>query len=386
MKYLSGLRVLELGQIVSGPMAGLILANLGAEVLKIEKPNVGDSLRNAPITSHAFGSFSFFNMGKKSVCIDLTQAEGREIFLKLVPTADVVIENMAPGTMERYKIDSKVLRGIKPDLLFASIKGFIDGPYQERLAMDEPMEALGGLSYMTGLEGRPMRVGASLIDIGAATYCVLGILLQLLAREKKKEVRNVTVGMFETISFWMGQHMAYACASGKAPLPLNTGIFKWAVYNYFQTLDQKTVFIGITSEKQWKELCSRLELDLGSMNEEERMKKRDSVLGTISDAIGKLSLEQVETLLWDAKIPWAKLNTPADLFNDPHLRGKLKTFKSLIDGVSYSLPLLPVSGSSVDLPPPRLGEHTLEVMLSLGLGKERIMRLAKQGVLSLSST
>src|SRR3990170_568220 len=110
MKYLSGLRVLELGQIVSGPMAGLILANLGAEVLKIEKPNVGDSLRNAPITSHAFGSFSFFNMGKKSVCIDLTQAEGREIFLKLVPTADVVIENMAPGTMERYKIDSKVLR------------------------------------------------------------------------------------------------------------------------------------------------------------------------------------------------------------------------------------------------------------------------------------
>src|SRR4051812_16853227 len=170
---LEGLRVLELGHIVAGPTASLILADLGADVIKVENPDGGDQARRMPGAS---SGFYYFNRNKRSIAIDLKAPGGRETFLKLVKDVDVCLDNYAPGAMDRLNLGYDELAKLNPGLLYLAVKGFLPGPYEHRPSLDELAQMMGGLAFMTGPSGRPLRAGASIIDIGAATYGVIGIL------------------------------------------------------------------------------------------------------------------------------------------------------------------------------------------------------------------
>ena len=212
---LSGIRVLEFTHAVMGPSAGLILADLGAEVIHIEPPQ-GDPTRR--LKGMGSGYFAFFNRNKKSLAVNIKGDEGRDVVQRLLATADVVVENFGPGTMERLGYGYEACKAIKPDLIYCALKGFLTGPYSHRTAMDEVVQMMGGLAYMTGPPGQPLRAGSSVIDIGGGMFGVLGILSALLQRERTGEGRFLKSALFETTAFFMGQHMAYASTSDE-PVP-----------------------------------------------------------------------------------------------------------------------------------------------------------------------
>ena len=257
---LQEMRVIEMGQIVAGPTAGLILGDMGAEVIKVEPPGAGGPSRPG---NHRNGSFFFLNRNKRSVVLDLASAEGHQIALRLIRGADVLIENMAPGTMDRLGLGYAKLRLELPRLVYCSIKGYLTGPYQSRPLMDEPGQMASGLAYMTGLPGQPLRAGASVVDIGAASFAVIGVLSALLERERTGHGQHVTGGLFETALFYVGQHMSASQLTGKPPQPMTVqrGEVRPAIYDLFTCGDGKQVFIGIVSDGQWKRVCSVLELE-----------------------------------------------------------------------------------------------------------------------------
>jgi crotonobetainyl-CoA:carnitine CoA-transferase CaiB-like acyl-CoA transferase len=214
---LEGTHVVEVGQIVAGPTAGLILADMGADVIKVEPPDAGTARRPGNLRT---GSFFFFNRNKRSLVVDLAAPEGHQVALRLVRRADVLIENMAPGTMERLGLGYPDVRQENPRLVYCSLKGYLTGPNQSRPLMDEPAQMATGLAYMTGPPGRPLRAGASVVDIGAATYAVIGVLAALLERQTTGQGQHVTGGLFETALFYIGQHMAHAQLTGEIPHPM----------------------------------------------------------------------------------------------------------------------------------------------------------------------
>ena len=238
---LKGIRVLEVGHIVAGPFGGMILADLGAEVIKVENPSGGDSTRNP----RSRGLFYSLNRNKKSITINLADPSGRDRFLEVVARSDVLIENLGPGIVEKLKIDYKSVCQVNPGIVYCSIKGFLPGPYAHRPLVDEMAQMMGGLAYMTGPPGNPMRAGTSIIDMGAATFGVIGILVALLQRERTGKGQHVIAGMFETAAFWMARYMAEYQLSGETPLPFPAqGMalrMRWEVYDRFKTADSKEV-------------------------------------------------------------------------------------------------------------------------------------------------
>jgi crotonobetainyl-CoA:carnitine CoA-transferase CaiB-like acyl-CoA transferase len=215
---LAGIRVLELGHNIMGPACGLILADLGAEVYKVERPGKGDDTRW--LQGFGAGFFTCFNRNKKSLAINLKRDQGRELFLKLVEKVDVLIENFGPGTVDRLGIGAAVCRARNPALIFCSLKGFMPGPYAHRPALDEVVQMMGGLAYMTGTSGKPMRAGASVTDILSGGFGVIGILAALLQRQQTGQGQVVQASLFESVAFLMGQHMAGAGVSGQVPPPM----------------------------------------------------------------------------------------------------------------------------------------------------------------------
>ena len=251
---LAGIRVLELGHNIMGPACGLILADLGAEVYKVERPGKGDDTRW--LQGFGAGFFTCFNRNKKSLAIDLKRKRGRELFLRLVEKVDVLIENFAPGTVDRLGIGADVCRQHNPALIFCSLKGFMPGPYAHRPALDEVVQMMGGLAYMTGPSGTPMRAGASVTDILSGGFGVVGILAALLQRQQTGQGQVVQASLFESVAFLMGQHMAGAAVSGQVPPPMPERGRTWAIYELFSTKDGQQIFIGITSDRHWRRLCT----------------------------------------------------------------------------------------------------------------------------------
>jgi crotonobetainyl-CoA:carnitine CoA-transferase CaiB-like acyl-CoA transferase len=248
---LSDLRVIELGHIVSGPSVGLILADLGADVIKMERPEGGDQSRARADES----MFLTFNRNKRSMVLDLKSSRGKEIFGALLKTADIVVNNYAPGVMEKLGLAYDTLNGINPGILYCSIKGFLPGPYGDRPLLDEPAQMMGGLAYMTGPPGQPLRAGASIIDISAALFGIIGLLAALHQKKETGRGRRVQVGLFETTVFFVAQHMALAGVTGQCPPPVPERLkgkgVGWAIYRIFITQDQRQVFIGITGDAHW---------------------------------------------------------------------------------------------------------------------------------------
>jgi crotonobetainyl-CoA:carnitine CoA-transferase CaiB-like acyl-CoA transferase len=256
---LAGIRVLELGHNIMGPACGLILADLGAEVYKVERPGKGDDTRW--LQGFGAGFFTCFNRNKKSLAIDLKADAGRELFLKLVAQVDVVIENFAPGTVDRLGLGYAVCKEHNPGLIFCSLKGFMPGPYAHRPALDEVVQMMGGLAYMTGPSGKPMRAGASVTDILSGSFGVIGILAALHQRRDSGLGQLVQASLFESVAFLMGQHMAGAAVSGQAPPPMPERGRTWSVYELFNTREGQQVFVGITSDRHWQRMCKAFGFD-----------------------------------------------------------------------------------------------------------------------------
>jgi crotonobetainyl-CoA:carnitine CoA-transferase CaiB-like acyl-CoA transferase len=389
---LEGTRVVEVGQIVAGPTAGLILGDMGADVIKVEPPDAGTPRRPGNLRT---GSFFFFNRNKRSLVVDLAAPEGHQVALRLVRRADVLIENMAPGTMERLGLGYASVRQENPRLVYCSLKGYLSGPNQSRPLMDEPAQMATGLAYMTGPDGRPLRAGASVVDIGAATYAVVGVLAALLDRQSTGLGQHVTGGLFETALFYVGQHMAHAQFTGETPRPMATGETgarrrAWAIYDLFACKDGRQVFIGVVSDNQWRRLCAVLGMedlvnDPRLQNNAGRALEREWLLTRVAEAVaGRESQEVVETLV-RADVTVAPVHTPLTVLEDPHAAFEGRTLPARLGKVVGRLPALPyesdVYGFSVRRhAPDEPGQHTREVLLELGYAVHEAEALAGKGI------
>jgi crotonobetainyl-CoA:carnitine CoA-transferase CaiB-like acyl-CoA transferase len=393
---LSGIRVLELGHIVAGPTAGLILGDLGADVIKIEDPSRGgDQARKSPMGA---STFYFLNRNKRSFAVNLREPEGKDLFIKFAAAADVVLDNYAPGVLERLGVDYDTVAKINPRVIYCSINGFLKGPYAHRPALDEVAQMMGGIAYMTGLKDQPLRIGASVTDISVATYGVIGILSALLQRSVTGRGQRLTSGLFETVVFWVGQHLAHFALSGEAPLPMpvrKMGTrFRWGVFDLFRAADSKQVFIGITSNRHWETFCnefaqSDLRANPALQDNEARTRARDWLLPQVQEIVGRYGSKELMKKLEQAQVPYAPVNTPADLYEDPYLMGDERRLLPVNAGEkTVRLPALPIeSGAfefSVRRQPPRLGEHSSEILRELGLSDGEINRLADKKIVGIA--
>lgn len=380
---LHGLRVLELGHIVAGPTASLILADLGADVIKIENPDGGDQARRMP---GAGSGYYFFNRNKRSVAIDLKAPLGKTLFRSLAKSADVCLDNYAPGALDRLGLGFDSLAADNPHLIYMAIKGFLPGPYENRPSLDELAQMMGGLAFMTGPPGRPLRAGASIIDIGAATYGVIGILAALFQRAETGRGQMITSGLFETTVFWVGQWMARAVATGQPSRPMaevgQSVRMGWGIFHLFATADDEQVFIGVTSNAHWERFCAELKLpelfaDERLSTNEKRVAAQEWMLPLVRDAAKRHTGAELQRKLEKASVPYAPLRRPDQLLDDPHLKeiGQLLPVP-MEDGRIGNLPKLPFSSNEYDfglrLPPPNLGEHTREVLGEAGLDTAQI--------------
>ena len=383
---LAGLRVLELGHIVAGPTASLILADLGADVIKVENPDGGDQARRMP---GAGSGYYYFNRNKRSVALDLKSPRGKAAFLALVRGADICLDNYAPGALDRLGLGYATLAAANPRLVHMAIKGFLPGPYEHRPSLDELAQMMGGLAFMTGPPGRPLRAGSSIIDIGAATYGVIGILAALRARDATGRGQMITSGLFETTVFWVGQWMARAVATGQPSRPMaeigQSLRMGWGIFHLFATADDQQVFIGVTSNAHWERFCrefglAELHADSRLDTNEKRVGAQEWMLPKVREAVTKFTSAELQRKLEAASVPYAPVNRPDQLLDDPHLNetGQLLPVP-MEDGRIGKLPKLPFRSESYDFdirrPPPRLGEHTREVRGEAGLPAAEIEAL-----------
>jgi len=388
---LSGIRVLELGHIVSGPSAGMILADLGADVIKIERPDGGDQARARPDRS----MFLTFNRNKRSMVLDLKNPRGKEVFFALLKTADMVVDNYAPGVMEKLGLGYEAMSAVNPGVLYCSIKGFLPGPYGDRPLLDEPAQMMGGLAYMTGPPGQPLRAGTSIIDIGAAMFGLIGLLAALYKRKETGRGRQLQVGLFETTVFFVAQHMATAGVTGKCPAPIPERLqgkgVGWAIYRIFPTRDQRQVFIGITGDAQWERFCREFGLDdlwedLSLRTNLGRVQKHGELNERVRKLVGEIPVASLLERLEKSQVPHSLINTPEDLFQDPHLRARNHLLR-VVDpsGPAAELPVLPMAfdspQSALRRQPPKLGQHTEEIMREAGFSPEEIASLSTAGVI-----
>jgi len=385
---LSGLKVLDFGHTVMGPSCGLILADLGADVIRVE-PASGDPTRR--LKGFGTGYFGFFNRNKRSIAIDLKSEAGRVVGHELVRQADILIENFAPGAMTRLGLDYATAAALNPRLIYASLKGFLKGPYDQRLALDEVVQMMSGLAYMTGPTGRPLRAGSSVVDIAGGMFAAIAILAALRERDRTGKGTLVESALYEAAVFLMGQHLSYSAQTeGKIP-PMPERVSAWAVYDLFEVAGGRQVFIGITSDAHWQRFCEvtgRADLggDAGLATNNQRIEARGRLMPVLRAMFAEITLEEAITLAETARIPFSPIAEPEDLFDDPHLAatgGLLET--RLPNGVDTRLPRLPIrigdAGFDLTRDPPATGADSGGVLREAGFDEQRIAALLADGVI-----
>jgi len=387
---LAGVRVLEFCHTIMGPTAGLLMADLGAEVIKIEPAPDGDRTRR--LSGFAAGFFGTFNRNKQSLGIDLKHPRGKALIKRLARTADVVMENFAPGTMDRLGCGFEVLSVDNPGLIFCSLKGFLSGPYEQRPALDEGVQFMGGRAYMTGPPGQPLRAGASVIDILGGTYAVVGILAALQERNRTGKGQIVRSSLYESTTFLMGQHMAGQTVTGRLTPPMPSREGAWGIYEPFATADDEQVFIGITSDNHWRRFCEHFErADLfdneAYRTNEDRVRERPTLLGIVAEIAVQYTKAELIEIFDRIDIPFAPVVRPDELFDDPHLNesGQLLDVE-IQEGLFTKLPKLPIEIGDHDVgglrsQPPRPGEHSRSILTALGVAEDELDSLCRQGVI-----
>jgi len=385
---LSGLRVVEFTHMVMGPAVGAILVELGAEVIKVE-PIGGDATRQ--LLGSGAGYFSMYNRNKKSLCLDLKHPRGLALAKRLAGTADVVVENFRTGTMDKLGLGYEALAGENPRLIYCSEKGFLSGPYEHRTALDEVAQMMGGLAYMTGPPGRPLRAGTSVIDVTGGMFGVIGILAALEQRHRTGRGQKVASSLFETTVYLVGQHMAQKAVTGQAAKPMPVRISAWAIYDVFETRDGEQVFVGVVSDSLWEKFCAAFDRrELGAdpqyKTNSQRVLARDRLLPQVRELFKRYTKADLVAKLERTGLPFAPIGRPEDMFDDPHLlaSGGLGDVR-LADGTPTKLPLLPVEldgerptqGGTL----PAVGEHTREVLGGLGLDAAELDTLVADGII-----
>ncbi|MEJ5312414.1 MAG: CaiB/BaiF CoA-transferase family protein [Anaerolineae bacterium] len=388
---LEGILVLELGHTVMGPTAGLVLADMGADVYKVERTGKGDDTRW--LKGFGAGFFTYFNRNKKSLSIDLKSDKGRAILLKLVAKADVLIENFGPETVERLGVGYEACRQCNPRLIYCSLKGFMPGPYAKRPALDEVVQMMGGLAYMTGPSGRPLRAGTSITDILAGSFGVIGILAALYQRQFTGRGQLVQATLYESVAFLVGQHMAITAITGHAPPPMPDRGRAWSIYDLFETADGEQVFIGVTSERHWQRFCETFGFadwaaDQRLADNQSRIEQREWFLPELQGRLIRYKKSELMALAEKAGIPFAPVARPQDLFDDPHLNlsGSLAE-TALPGGGAAKLPKIPLrmdqAPFDLRLNPPAIGEGSKALYEAIGFSEADLRELVKEGVIQL---
>ncbi|MBC7356496.1 MAG: CoA transferase [Desulfomicrobiaceae bacterium] len=391
---LEGIRVLAFTHAVMGPAAALILADLGAEVINIEPPG-GDATRR--LRGFGIGYFPYFNRNKRALAVDLKSSAGREILHKLVVTADVVLENFGPGTMERLGYGYEQLSALNPRLIYCSLKGFMPGPYENRVAMDEVVQMMGGLAYMTGPTGQPLRAGTSIVDITGGMFGAMGVLLALYDRQRTGKGTFVKSALFETVAFVMGQHMAYAALTEGPVPPMPERVSAWSIYRLFETRDGEQVFIGIISEKQWQQFCRAFDRqdwlqDERLQSNNDRIREREWFLPAVEAMVRQYTKQEILDRCDRAGICFAPIARPEDLFEDPQLnQGQGALLETVFpNGIRTKMPRLPLQVGDYEFgkrsdPPAVIGADTREILLELGYDAAQIDAWRQAGVVATGS-
>lgn len=394
-KPLAGLRVLEFSHTVMGPTAGMLLADLGADVIKIEPAPAGDHTRG--LSGFAAGFFAALNRNKRSLALDLKSDEGKAVLHRLVPGIDVLIENYGPGTMERLGCGYEQIAPLNDRLIYLALKGYLAGPYEQRPALDEVVQFHTGLAYMTGPPGQPLRAGASVIDMMGAMFGIIGVQAALAERERTGKGQRVGSALFESAAFLMSTHMAGIAATGQDVPPMPTRRGAWAIYQVFGTADGDQLFIGVTSDPQWRRFVTEFALDdLGDdprlATNGMRVKEREWLIPALEAVISKLPTDDVKQRCERANISWAPVGKPADLFTDPHLLASSGLLDVVMaragqpDGVTVKLPALPIEFGwprqrpGLSSQPPGVGEQSRAVLRQAGLTSPEIDALIARKV------
>jgi len=375
MLPLSDLRVVEFCHTIMGPSCGFVLAELGADVIKVEAAPDGDRTRN--LAGFAAGFFPCFNRGKRSLLVDLKSAEGKEVVRRLLERSDVLVENYGPGTLERLGLSEDDVAKINPRLVYCRLKGFLRGPYERRPALDEVVQYMSGLAYMTGFPGQPIRAGSSIVDLMGGVFGAVGILAALRERDRTGRGEIVKSALFETAAFLVAQHMAAQAVTGTPPPPMTMRYPAWGVYESFATADGTPMFLGITSDQQWERFCRAtgrddLLSDPDFRDNNARCAAKERLTPIVADIMRAHSFEELSAIFERENIPFSPVAKPGDLFDDPHLNshGWLEQTR-LPDGRMTKLPGIPLELDDhvlgKQLAPPKPGEHTREILAELGL-------------------
>ncbi|EFF75387.1 CaiB/BaiF CoA transferase family protein [Achromobacter piechaudii] len=377
-----GIRVVEFTHMVMGPTCGMLLADLGAEVIKVE-PIGGDSTRR--LLGSGAGFFPMFNRNKKSIALDLKQPEGVLAALRLIDTADVVSENFKAGVMQKLGLDYATLKARNPRLIYVSHKGFLPGPYDNRTALDEVVQMMGGLAYMTGRAGDPLRAGSSVNDIMGGMFGAMGAMAALAQREHTGLGTEVQASLFENNVFLVGQHMMQYAMTGRAPAPMPTRISAWAVYDVFTVKDGEQIFLAVVSDKQWDIFCRAFGLEewlsdprLATNND--RVRAREWLMPMLRAHFAGHDAASLAARFEEEGLPFAPITRPEQLFADPHLNatGGLAPI-TLPDGRESFVPLAPLTLDGrqppIRLQPPAVGEHTDALLRSVGYRDDEIAAL-----------
>ncbi len=391
---LDGICVVECTHMVMGPTCGMILADLGADVIKIE-PIRGDNTRD--LRGSGAGFFPLFNRNKRSLAVDIKTPQGKEIVLKLVEKADVFSENFKTGTMARLGFGEEALKALNERLIYVSHKGFLPGPYDHRTALDEVVQMMGGLAYMTGPEGQPLRAGSSVNDIMGGMFGAIGVLAALQARQRHGRGQHITSALFENNVFLVAQHMMQFAVTGKPVAPMPNRVSAWGIYDVFTVKDDEQVFLSVVSDTQWQLFCD--EFDLAPLFAEERLKTnnlrvkaRDWLIPYLRQRFADLSAAELSRRFEARGLPFAPITRPEDLFDDPHLKatGGLAPLSVGADcstagqAIETVVPLLPLvidqQRLGVRHPPPSIGAHRQQILDSLGYSDTAIEALVNQQI------
>jgi crotonobetainyl-CoA:carnitine CoA-transferase CaiB-like acyl-CoA transferase len=390
---LAGIRVVEFAHMVMGPSCGLVLADLGAEVIKVE-PLEGDNTRR--LQGAGAGFYPVFNRNKKSIALDLKHPEGMEVVLKLVDAADAMTENFRPGALEKLGLGYEALSRRNPSLVYCTLKGFLNGPYENRPALDEVVQMMGGLAYMTGLPDRPLRVGSSVNDIMGGMFAAIGILAALRERETTGRGKLVKSALFENTAYLVSQHMAQYAITGEAPPPMSVKKPAWGVYDIFETRDtgdgNARLFVGVVTDTQWEVFCREFGQAGLAANPEirtngQRVKNRDWLIPRIGEVFRQWTREDLAKKLEAIGLPFAPISRPWDLFDDPHLNASGGLVEMRVGpGKSIKVPTLPLEldgerlGKRTD--PPLVSENAREILTEAGYLPGAIDSLFARGIVS----
>ena len=377
---LKGIKVVEFSHMVLGPSCGLILADLGADVVKVEPAPKGDKTRYLPGSGSGF--FGAFNRNKRSVAVNLKSPEGHKFAVNLIRQSDVLIENFGKGVMDRLELGYKSTQEINTKLIYCSLKGFLSGPYENRAALDEVVQMMGGLAYMTGPKGRPLRAGASVNDLVGALFGVVAIQAALLERQHTGKGTFVRSGLFESNMFLVSNHMVQYFQTGMAAEPMPDRKASWAIYDIFQTADEEQIFVGVVSDKQWGEFCKAFDLEDLLNNKAlstntQRVAQRNEFMPRLHKMLKTHNLSQIVEILESFGLPFAPIMRPDQLLDDPHVNHPGATVEvTLSNGVRAKVPTLPIEYNGArpslyqDLP--KIGEHNEAIAQELGYSDEEL--------------